>query len=49
LTRSGAQYELLDWLDKVTFPMEAKFAEDKFAEAAYPEIVRRIINAGVGG
>ncbi|KAL0578677.1 hypothetical protein V5O48_003297 [Marasmius crinis-equi] len=43
---TGAQYELLDWLEKITFPMEAKFADDKFAEAAYPEIVRRTINAG---
>ncbi|KAK1217416.1 hypothetical protein PQX77_019956 [Marasmius sp. AFHP31] len=43
---SGAQYELLDWLDNITFPMEAKFSDDKFAEAVYPEIVRRIINAG---
>ncbi|KAJ8079089.1 hypothetical protein AAF712_006467 [Marasmius tenuissimus] len=42
----GAQYELLDWLDNITFPMEAKFSDDKFAEAAYSEIVRRIINAG---
>ncbi|KAF9265595.1 guanine deaminase [Marasmius fiardii PR-910] len=43
---TGAQYELLDWLDSITFPMEAKFADTSFAESAYFEIVRRIINAG---
>lgn len=45
---SGQQYELLDWLDNVTFPMEARFADVKFAEKAYETTVKRIISSGVG-
>lgn len=44
---SGQQYELLDWLAKVTFPMEAKFADPQLAERAYRSIVRRVIDSGV--
>ncbi|TFK42283.1 hypothetical protein BDQ12DRAFT_675940 [Crucibulum laeve] len=43
---SGQQYELLDWLDKVTFPMEAKFANTEFAQRTYQNVVRRIIDCG---
>ncbi len=44
---SGQQYELLDWLSNVTFPMEKEFADPGFARDTYPSVVRRIINNGV--
>jgi hypothetical protein len=47
LTTSGQQYELLDWLKNITFPMEARFADVDFARRAYTLIVERIINFGV--
>ncbi|KAF9014111.1 hypothetical protein BDQ17DRAFT_1270322 [Cyathus striatus] len=43
---SGQQYELLDWLAKVTFPMEAKFADAAFAKRTYERVVKRIIDSG---
>ncbi|KAF9500518.1 Metallo-dependent hydrolase [Pleurotus eryngii] len=43
---SGQQHELLDWLDNVTFPMEANFADVEFARETYVEVVRRVINCG---
>ncbi|KAK7693766.1 hypothetical protein QCA50_003338 [Cerrena zonata] len=42
----GQQYELLDWLAEVTFPMESRFRDVNFARKAYPSVVRRIINCG---
>jgi cytosine/adenosine deaminase-related metal-dependent hydrolase len=44
---SGQQYELLDWLMEVTFPMETRFANVDFARQAYELIVKRIIKSGV--
>lgn len=44
---SGQQYELLDWLENVTFPMESKFSDAEFARKTYPSVVQRFINAGV--
>ncbi|PCH37847.1 Metallo-dependent hydrolase [Wolfiporia cocos MD-104 SS10] len=43
---SGQQYELLDWLAEVTFPMEARFADVNFAQQVYGSVVRRIIDCG---
>ncbi|KAI0005998.1 guanine deaminase [Russula compacta] len=43
---SGQQYELLDWLQQITFPMEARFVDVDFARRAYRHIVKRIINSG---
>ncbi|KAJ7219426.1 Metallo-dependent hydrolase [Mycena pura] len=43
---SGQQYELLDWLDKVTFPMESRFSDLDFAMRSYASVVRRIIDSG---
>ncbi|TDL27413.1 Metallo-dependent hydrolase [Rickenella mellea] len=43
---SGQQYELLDWLENVTFPMESKFSDAEFARKTYPSVVQRFINAG---
>ncbi|KAG6900664.1 hypothetical protein C0993_005897 [Termitomyces sp. T159_Od127] len=42
----GQQYELLEWLDNVTFPMEAKFSDIEFASRSYKSAVRRIIDCG---
>ncbi|KAF8882424.1 hypothetical protein BD779DRAFT_1612446 [Infundibulicybe gibba] len=43
---SGQQYELLDWLERVTFPMEAKFNDLAFARHTYEAVVRRVIDCG---
>ena len=47
LLPSGQQYELLDWLDNVTFPMEAQYADPDFARKVYNVVVRKIIDSGV--
>jgi cytosine/adenosine deaminase-related metal-dependent hydrolase len=47
LTCSGMQYELLQWLEKITFPMESKFSDVDFAQRTYASAVRRIIDSGV--
>ena len=47
VTTSGQQYELLDWLQQITFPMEARFVDVDFARRAYRHIVKRVINSGV--
>lgn len=44
---SGQQYELLDWLANVTFPMEERFADIDFARRAYDSVVSRVLNCGV--
>lgn len=44
---AGQEYELLQWLDNVVFPMEAKFKDADFAAKAYARIVKRYIDAGV--
>ena len=44
---SGQQYQLLDWLTQVTFPMEAKFADEHLADGIYKSVVKRFINSGV--
>ncbi|KAG6829631.1 hypothetical protein H0H92_003964 [Tricholoma furcatifolium] len=43
---SGQQYELLEWLENVTFPTEAKFSDLEFARTSYKSVVRRIIDCG---
>lgn len=42
----GGQYELLDWLQNVTFPKEAEFADLDFAKEAYYDVVRRSLDCG---
>ncbi|CAE6406726.1 unnamed protein product [Rhizoctonia solani] len=42
----GGQYELLDWLNKVTFPTESRFEDIKFAERVYSSVVDRVLNSG---
>ncbi|ESK89865.1 guanine deaminase [Moniliophthora roreri MCA 2997] len=43
---TGSQYELLDWLEKITFPTEAKFHDVDLAKRTYQDVVRRIIDTG---
>ncbi|KAJ7172322.1 hypothetical protein C8R46DRAFT_1348764 [Mycena filopes] len=43
---SGQQYELLAWLENITFPMESRFSDVDFARATYMSVVRRIIDSG---
>ncbi|KAI0819528.1 guanine deaminase [Trametes gibbosa] len=43
---SGQQYELLDWLAHVTFPMEARFADSDFARRTYTSVIKRTIDYG---
>ncbi|CAE6348527.1 unnamed protein product [Rhizoctonia solani] len=42
----GGQYELLDWLNNVTFPTESRFHDTKFAERVYSSVVDRVLNSG---
>ncbi|KAB5591757.1 Guanine deaminase [Ceratobasidium theobromae] len=42
----GGQYELLDWLNNVTFPTETRFADLEFAERVYSSVVDRVLNSG---
>ncbi|CAE7217752.1 unnamed protein product [Rhizoctonia solani] len=42
----GGQYELLDWLNNVTFPTESRFADTQFAEQIYSSVVDRVLNSG---
>ena len=44
---TGQQYELLDWLSEVTFPMEARFSDVGFARRAYTSVIKRTIDFGV--
>ncbi|KAJ6630609.1 hypothetical protein B0H10DRAFT_1982024 [Mycena sp. CBHHK59/15] len=43
---TGQQYELLDWLESITFPMESKYSDVDFAQRTYASVVRRIIDSG---
>lgn len=43
---SGGQYELLDWLNNVTFPTESRFADVDFAKRVYTSVVERVLNFG---
>lgn len=42
----GAELELLAWLDKYTFPLEATFADVSRAERVYAAVVARTLAAG---
>ncbi|KAF8679722.1 Guanine deaminase [Rhizoctonia solani] len=42
----GGQYELLDWLNNVTFPTESRFHDTGFAERVYSAVVDRVLNSG---
>ncbi|KAI0780664.1 guanine deaminase [Trametes elegans] len=43
---SGQQYELLDWLENVTFPLESRFADPDFARRVYTSVIKRTIDYG---
>ncbi|KAJ3883679.1 Metallo-dependent hydrolase [Lentinula edodes] len=43
---TGYQSELLDWLEKFTFPLESKFQDVGFAKEVYPSIVKKFIASG---
>ncbi|KAI6022728.1 hypothetical protein EDC04DRAFT_2869678 [Pisolithus marmoratus] len=38
--------ELLEWLEKYTYPTEKRFASREYTERVYPDVVKRIINSG---
>ncbi|KAJ1300619.1 hypothetical protein OPQ81_002273 [Rhizoctonia solani] len=42
----GGQYELLGWLNNVTFPTESRFEDTKFAERVYSSVVDSVLNPG---
>ncbi|CAO1630687.1 unnamed protein product [Sympodiomycopsis kandeliae] len=42
----GQEYELLDWLNNVTFPREKRFGDLKYAEKTYNSVVQRLIDSG---
>ncbi|KAF8816160.1 guanine deaminase [Phlegmacium glaucopus] len=43
---TGHDYQLLEWLREVTYPREAKFVKNEYAQDVYPLVVRRIIDFG---
>lgn len=42
----GLDLPLLQWLETYTFPLEAAFADNDFAQQVYEAVVRRTINCG---
>src|SRR6185369_12831618 len=42
----GMDVELLDWLNKYTFPLEQSFASLDFAKAVYPRAVHGLLRNG---
>lgn len=42
----GQDYELLGWLDNVTFPTETRFKDTRYARSAYESVVRRTLDCG---
>ncbi|KAG8801165.1 hypothetical protein FRC17_006706, partial [Serendipita sp. 399] len=42
----GQQYELLDWLNCVTFPAEDRLADTEYAKKVYREVVKRVLSLG---
>ncbi|PWN46549.1 hypothetical protein IE53DRAFT_391275, partial [Violaceomyces palustris] len=42
----GQQYELLDWLQHVTFPRERRFEDARYARKTYESVVQRLIDSG---
>jgi hypothetical protein len=44
----GQQYELLEWLHKITFPTEERFKDVGFARKVYADVIRRVVSYGVG-
>lgn len=42
----GGQYQLLDWLDNLTFPREGMFGDVEYARGVYTEVVKRNLSVG---
>ena len=42
----GQQYELLDWLQYITFPRERRFEDPLYARRTYEAVVERMLNSG---
>ncbi|PWN36547.1 uncharacterized protein FA14DRAFT_117778 [Meira miltonrushii] len=42
----GQQYELLDWLENITFPRERKFEDPLYARKTYESVVQRMLDCG---
>lgn len=42
----GMDYELLEWLDKLTFPEEARFAEPEYAKLIYDRFIAELRAGG---
>ena len=38
--------QLLDWLEKLTFPEEAKYSDTQYAEQLYTSAIDRYLRAG---
>eukprot|EP01134_Creolimax_fragrantissima_P001617 CFRG1617T1 len=43
---TGYDLTLLDWLNTYTFPVEAKYASEKFARETYKKAVKRTLDSG---
>jgi guanine deaminase len=43
----GQQYQLLDWLENITFPTESAFKDPEYAKAVYPGVINTTIQHGV--
>ena len=44
---SGMDFELLEWLDRVTFPEEMRYADEAYARSAYEIVVARLKQSAV--
>ncbi|KAF8326571.1 Metallo-dependent hydrolase, partial [Cantharellus anzutake] len=42
----GQEYQLLDWLECITFPTEARFSDVNYAKVAYESVISRTLNVG---
>jgi cytosine/adenosine deaminase-related metal-dependent hydrolase len=42
----GQQYELLEWLERITFPREKKFEDPLYARKTYDSVVQRMLDSG---
>ncbi|KAL7413073.1 hypothetical protein BDY24DRAFT_362697 [Mrakia frigida] len=43
---TGGQYQLLDWLENVTFPREARFKDVDYSRKVYERVVKRTLDLG---
>lgn len=46
ITCRGGEYELLEWLDKLTFPTETEFGNREHARVVYTGVVNKSLNCG---